>query len=464
MTLHSLHSEYPSTILSMQSTPPFLSWSRFPRELADEIAGHNIEDVPTLGAMCLASKAMRLSAIEHLFSTVHFTCADDFNPWWANMLRRTPRLQTAVRKVRFSDKFQTEAWRMRHPGTSYPKQLHEAVIPPQIPIMPNVCVVEWAGDQDLIPISVAVAYMALFPNITELRLRSLTFTSMDDLVNLLGSCGRLRVLSTSRTDVLIDALIDRKSTPFDLSALEELEIEGYTCILPLIVTRRFRPAGLLSLRYLNFETIDIQAAESTLHLATPSLINLDLAPDLSKGAHVLRSVVEMFSRLPPLQALRTLSISLYQAQLVLNASEAPAPVLTRLILRIPLSHVDVDRSFMDLDWILQSVFPWGRKSESMRSALTRKFPLIRRLGFHFCVTRESPIHFRRRLRRRMEWQLMKRLEETGADVAKIVEVDWLDDKYVPVVYNGTTGKPRWKLALETPEPESEASDCELSGW
>ncbi|KAJ7669375.1 hypothetical protein DFH06DRAFT_1180772 [Mycena polygramma] len=448
----------------MQVPQPVLSWSRFPRELADEIAGHNIDDVPTLGAMCLASKTMRLSAIEHLFSTVHFTCADDFNPWWANMLRRTPRLQTAVRKVKFSDKFQTEAWKRRHPGSLRPKQLHEAVVPPQIPVMPNVRVVEWAGDQGLIPISMAVAYMALFPNMTELSLRSLTFTSMDDVVKLLGSCGRLRVLSTSCTDVLLDTPVDRKSSPLDLTALEELELGGYTCILPLIMTRRFPPTGLVSLRYLNFETIDIQAAERTLHLAAPSLISLDLAPDLSINAHVIRFMVEMFCRLPPLQALRTLSISLYQAEQVLNASK-DAPTLTTLILRIPLFHVDVDRNSIDFDWILQAVFPWGRKSESMRSALTRKFPLIRRLGFHFCAPRKSPIHFRRGLRRRMERQLMKRLEETEADVAEMVELDWLDDNYDPVVYNRSTGKPPWKLDPEIPEPESEASDCELSvGW
>ncbi|KAJ7669396.1 hypothetical protein DFH06DRAFT_1294177, partial [Mycena polygramma] len=254
-------------------------WSRIPTEIALEIVAHNTDDVPSLRAMCLVSKSMRSLAIEHLFSFVDFACEQDIS-WWRDMLQRTPELQTIVKKVKFSyvdfgDKF----WIMRHPEVYSPKQLHEAVVPLQIPTMPNVRVVEWEGwdGTNFFPISMAVACMALFPKVTELDLCFITFNTMDDIVKLLGTCGILRALSVcciqaTQEDVPLSTVVSS-----DLNALERLTIQSFTCIPPLVAISP--PAGLLSFRYIDFDIEDIQAAERVLQLAAPSLVNLELAPE-----------------------------------------------------------------------------------------------------------------------------------------------------------------------------------------
>ncbi|KAJ7669377.1 hypothetical protein DFH06DRAFT_1294162 [Mycena polygramma] len=415
--------------------------------------------------MCLVSKTMRSLAVEHLFSSIRFGCEQDLS-FWETMVPRTPRLQTIVKKVTFCETgFEDEDWIMRDPAVYSPRRrLREAVVPPQISPMPNVRIVEWEGDSDMyLAVPMAVAYMSLFPNVEALGLDYITFDGLDEAAKLLGACGRLKVLSTFNTNARVKTLcstVGQEISPFDFTALEELTIDFYTCLLPLVTSSS--PAGLLSFRYVNFGIDDdIQAAETVLQHAASSLTNLDLAMAPSStfdDPDDLRLMVELFGRLPALPALRTLALSVTQAEPILNESTAPA--LITLILRIPLlffGSVELDCAIFDE--ILQTFLPWGGRSESMRSALTHKFPLLRRITFHFCVAQQSPIHFRRGLRRRVERQLMKRLEETGADIAELVELDWLDDDYDPVVYSKTSGKPPWKLAPGTLEPETEASDC-----
>ncbi|KAJ6491268.1 hypothetical protein C8R47DRAFT_444647 [Mycena vitilis] len=413
--------------------------------------------------MCLVSTAIRSLALEPLFSCIQFSCAQDFS-WWDTMVRRTPRLQNIVKKVKFCNEvsiFEDEGWMMRHPEVCAPKALHEVVIPPQILTMPNVHIVEWEGDLDLpLAASMACAYMALFPNVTELNLRYLTMTSTDDIARLLGSCRSLRVLSTCCTDVLVDTPVDPENSPLDLTGLEQLTFENYTCILPLLETSP--PATLLSFKCVDFEIEAMQAVETVLQLAAPSLVNLQLGllDRFDSSEDVISSFVEPFRRMPAFPSLERLAIFLAEAEPVLDALKA-APTLTTLILRIPLSLEDDESYLASFKTILHSAFPWGGRSESMKRVLTRKFPLIRRIGFHFCAANMSTIHFRRASRRRMERQLTERLDETGAHVAEYLELNWLDSNYDPVVYNKTNGKPPWKLEADILEPDTEEeSDCE----
>jgi hypothetical protein len=172
-------------------------------------------------------------------------------------------------------------------------------------------------------------------------------------------------------------------------------------------------------------------------------------------------VIEMLNRLPAFPALDTLSLVLsdQSTKQLLNALSA-APKLTTLNFRIMLDSGagdDFDRE--DFRYLIGETFPWGG-SESMRSVLTQKFPLLHRIGFYICVPRNSTMHFRRGLRRRMERELKNRLEETGADLAGYLEMGWLDEKFNPVVCRETNGKLPWKLPPDFSEPETEESDCE----
>jgi len=192
--------------------------------------------------------------------------------------------------------------------------------------------------------------------------------------------------------------------------------------------------------------------EKLLRLAATSLVDLIVDPIYINHSKD-RQVVEMFSRLPAFPALSMLSLSLSetrQAEHILNALVA-APHLTTLIFRIILDNENDHEDYAVFKRILNTGLPLDP------SMLTQKFPLIKRIGVYFCVERGSGLHFRRGLRRRME---QRSREKAGSDVAKYLELKWLDADQKPVTYNTTSGKPPWKLPFWIPEPETESSDCE----
>jgi hypothetical protein len=167
--------------------------------------------------------------------------------------------------------------------------------------------------------------------------------------------------------------------------------------------------------------------------------------------------MDMLNRLPEFPALDTLSLVLNEWSEGLVSALPAAPRLTTLHLRVVFGHEDY-HSREDFRGIIHRVFPWG--GQSMRGALTQKFPLLQRTEFQFCAPRHSVMHFRRGLRRRMERELVARLQDTGADLVEYLDVRWLDSEYSPVVYSKTNGKPRWKLPPNHFEPDTEESDCE----
>jgi hypothetical protein len=262
---------------------------RFPAEIELEVAAHLAEDKTSLRAMSLVSKRMRLLAIEHLFSVVNFVCAQDFSQW-LNMLHRTPRLRTVVRRVAFLDTNIFWAACLRDMRSLELRQLRDAVVPPEIPIMPNVRVVHWGMTS--IEISMAVAYMALFPNIKELSLYKVQVPGFDELAKLLGACGVLRVLSFNDTHIEGDSrrggfgllgTVEKHKWPLDLSALEELAVKDcfdeHEYLIDLLV--KSHPTGLRSLTFSEgvvdcLPPSSIPAMVKLLRLAAPSLVNLTM--------------------------------------------------------------------------------------------------------------------------------------------------------------------------------------------
>lgn len=184
----------------------------------------------------------------------------------------------------------------------------------------------------------------------------------------------------------------------------------------------------------------------------------------------MHKIFEIFEHLPLLPALDSFTICLdshQQARRLITALTA-APNLTTLIFRIVFNS-DYDGWILGtLDTTLKSIFPWGAPSgvasESMKSALTRNFPLIRQIRFHFCAYRASEMHYRRGLRREMERQLKSQVKRTRADVEEYLQVAWFDEDYNPVTYSKTNGKPPWKVFRNSgdEEPETEASESDNS--
>ncbi|KAJ7034549.1 hypothetical protein C8F04DRAFT_566844 [Mycena alexandri] len=470
-TIRSLAIEY---LLKLREGKYEVEQVRIPPELVYEIVGLCADDGPSLSALCLVSKTIRSLAIEHLFSVINFGCTADLKQW-RTMVRRTPKLQNIVKQVNFTDVNDTRADRWRYQPLRSCRSIEHAAMPPTIPVMPNVTIVEWSTPS--IKVKTAVAYLALLPSLNELRVKNTSFFNYGDFTQFLGACGSLKILSFHAVIVRQRPWdIAEEPTPFDLTALEELSVIG--CgdpnEHPLHLRRDFitdllteiQPR-LTSLTFVgdlyHRDPCSLIGMHKLLRMAAANLVNLTVDSQYLSDMEVPRPI-EMFRTLE-LPALSRLSISLgsnRQAQKILYALKAP--ILRELIFRIPLYKDDqYDREYFQK--ILDTAFPWGQ-SASMKSFVAAKFPSVQRIGFHFCVARTSHIHFRRGVRRKLEALLRARLEETGADVAELLQVEWLDDKYNPVVYSKTTGKPHWKFPrarsryLQLPEPDTESSDWE----
>ncbi|KAJ7484344.1 hypothetical protein FB451DRAFT_82497 [Mycena latifolia] len=461
----------------MQSSYP---WHQLPPELLQEITGHNADDVPTLRALSLVSKTMRSMAIKELFSIIHFACAEDFARW-LDMLGRTPGPGNIVQKVKFSDL--GPLWLERHRGLDKATNISRAAIPPIILHMPNVRVVEWDLNGGNFKLGMPVAYMALFPNIQRLYLSHMPFSSVMSLANFIAACGSLKVISFLGR--LIDSGPQAESDPGDSDAigtslqlcplnfaeLEELSVAStYTEGTRDFLVHLVKHSPPVELKSLSFERVmdfdqdpcSIPAMEELLKLAASSLVNLAVEPTLWSIPQ--DQIPEMFGRLPAFPSLQSLTIWLSpnrQAEWLVKALTAALNLHT-LIFRIGFTdHYDINEHRRHLDEILRVAFPWDT-SESLKSLLKDKFPLLRRIGFHFSLSHTSDMHFRRGLRRRMERRLRGHLDQAGADVAEYLELEWFDEKYNPATYSKTSGKPPWEVSRHywNPEPQTEASDCE----
>jgi hypothetical protein len=165
--------------------------------------------------------------------------------------------------------------------------------------MPNVSIVQWESDIDsdthTIDNSMAIAYMSLFPNSTELCLSGMNFypagfaSGFDKLARFL--CGRkLRVLSFWNTHVWGE--LNEERLTFDLTALEELRVVG--CCPAFFDSTEFvsqlveasRPTALKSLTFAGRFSLgtsnapcSLQTIENILLIANPCLVNLSLIWD-----------------------------------------------------------------------------------------------------------------------------------------------------------------------------------------
>ncbi|KAJ7765523.1 hypothetical protein B0H14DRAFT_3895252 [Mycena olivaceomarginata] len=252
---------------------------RIPPELIAEIAAHSADNPPALRTMSLVSKAVRTFAIEHLFAVIHFACEQDIT-WWGAMVQRTPGLQHIVKRVKFSD---PSADGIKcHQQVQSPEPLSKAVVPPKIPIMrhmPNISIVEWESDTHTMDSSMAIAYMSLFLNSTELCLSGMNFylagfaSGFNELARFL--CGRkLRVLSFCNTHVWGEP--NEECLTFDLTTLEELRV----------LVEASRPAMLKSLTFAGRFSLgtsnapcSLQTRENILLIVNPCLVNLSLIWD-----------------------------------------------------------------------------------------------------------------------------------------------------------------------------------------
>ncbi|KAJ7636853.1 hypothetical protein FB45DRAFT_1056124 [Roridomyces roridus] len=442
-------------------------WSRIPAELQHEITAYNADDMDTLRALCLASKTTRPFAITHLFSVIRFSCVEDF-AWWIEMLGRTPVLTSIVKQVKIL-------------GNDVPRRLNRSrrrILPtvtklsgnqiiPAFPHLPHVHSVEYNGPGIL---DIAVQSAPLFPRMHKLQLVNIAFPSFHRLTELVGSCGLLTWLAFDTVRVESLEPESPHQVP-NLTGLTQLFVKNCQSQLDKWILRLIALYQPLGLRTLVLERPDktsaciVTTAKKLLRLCTSSLVNLTLdSIFMHTGTYgALHGSFDLLLRLPVFTALDSLTIWLsYRAAHVIGQIQGPAPKLTRLSFRFPLYKPEYERNLEAFDTLLESVLPQNT-SQSLKISISKKFPLCRRIAFHFCAPRDSELHYRRGMRRQMEWRLIHRLEVTaGSDIEKYLQIEWLDEDFRPIVYRDN-GKPPWTATWFThcyPEPETEASDVE----
>ncbi|KAF7316706.1 hypothetical protein HMN09_00403700 [Mycena chlorophos] len=483
-------------------SPPRPGWSQLPCELRLEIACHT-QDLHTLRSMCLASRAMRESAVEQLFSVVVFSWPEDLS-YWHEVLSRTPRLSNTVKTVEFSGLDHTPSRRGKGKSRVPWKK---APFHPSIPPFSRAHTVIWNALSTEEPTEpevteLMVSYMALFPALRTLELHHICFGAFGPFSRLLSSCSLLKYAvfncvevwePESESEVESDwdeEQIDLHRTrvsernallqvaSFDLTSLERLRIMGsgeYTDAL----FERSSPRNLTHLVVRGSPESDeppqhMQMGTLLGTLATVSrLVHLRIDPSFNlTGSWSLdydtspRPLPQTFS-FPVLESL-TLELRKNQhAQIFLRCIKADN--LTMLALQIGLefgySSRDEEEHLTD---ITDHAFPWDpSEEETMRDMLTNQFPALDEVRFQPYADRQSKVHWSRRLRGRMEYKLRRRLNRTRTFiVADFLTVEWLDEHLGPVVY-GRNGKPRQYEYDDSRgrEPSTdEESDHELEDW
>ncbi|KAJ7056217.1 hypothetical protein C8F01DRAFT_1157132 [Mycena amicta] len=416
-------------------------WSDLPPELTIRIAYHNADDVATLRAMRLVSRAMRDVATEPLFSVVRFACQEDFTDW-LDMLRETPSLVMAVRKVKVSVSLQG---------------------PPMLPTLPNVEEVEWARKgKDIWSTEFAAMYMRrVFSGATRLSLVDVQFGDLTELSSLLLSCNLLNSLTICRsTNLSLGTAPHLPGAPtVDLSQLHELTLIAHSDArvqnphsLRLLL-QRSQPTQLRVLKLLSErDFVDLGADDARnpcsvatiitlLRFAAPSLTHLTINPSFSD-----RYVNPLFNstttRFPPFVSLVEFALHLgrlgedsFHAESFFAALN-PIPQLStlRFVSRVYGTERD------DYKWFI-SLFCW-KSTELSGDALRARFPSLQKVVWAFRVapyayghTATATAICTREYRIEMERRLVLRLEELGMgdlnEVASLLRVEWLDGEYRP---------------------------------
>nr|GAT48855.1 predicted protein [Mycena chlorophos] len=363
-------------------------WSNIPTEIGLQIAYHNADDLQTLLAMSLASRAMRNVSIEPLFSTLHFSCREDFARWLA-MLHHRPSLGSAVRRVKLSLPLQDA------PSSD-------------IPSMINVVEVEWSSNQPW-DSKIAGLYMTqLFPKATRLSLMHQQFRHLAEISYLVRSCALpLRRLTIRNTSVSEDANARPPNelgvVPVDLSALAELTLHSNAAnfdsngqnslgrllsinppqlhTLKLYATNMFQPCAMMTMILL-------------LRTSASTLTHLDIDPNRHPRQNPLFNVAIM--AIPQLSALLELTIHLTPLNTVPSSdiissrgqsesfflSLGPMPSLATLhfVIRIPSGQRPPEMDYNALNDVF-SFRPLALREETLKA----RFRALEHVEWVFCV-------------------------------------------------------------------------------
>jgi hypothetical protein len=308
--------------------------------------------------------------------------------------------------------------------------------------MPNVQTVIY--ESSIADLTMAVPFLLMFPNMTQLHLTS-TFDDFDGISKFLGACGKLHALKL--VDVRVNGAggadnLERcpQSSLFDLSALLKLTVQ-WTQPRNLIVDLMSHSSPV-ALRSLCFGepaanvVCSVAAMEKLLTLGAESLhkLALDLTLDDAGTFLFIHSFsltclvggfeVEMLQRLPPFPSLDSVAVWFVPESPMTIDLFPTAPKLTTMELRIPCYRREKEDFQQDVKYLTDMLGTRLMRNDFTMANLLRRFPQFRQLIFQLYPPADSYLHCDLDSRRTLESLILEMIEDQ--DLANRVSFQWLN--------------------------------------
>ncbi|KAJ7648647.1 hypothetical protein DFH06DRAFT_1209259 [Mycena polygramma] len=424
--------------------------------------------------MALTSKTLRAEALVHLFAAINLSQPKD-RAMWGEMVIREPQLATSIVKEISFDRFfnRNRGGRPRN-AQHYPPRPIE---PPSLPQMPNVQRVTWCTELLVDQTPMALRYLSLFPNLTELRL-SAAFDQFDSLARVLAACGRLSALylSEMRADRYCRMSRPYSGPAFDLAGVQKLEVQCLTSAEFIVDLITHSPPLRLKELIIGGPEGQLPCSSAVLRhilrFAAQSLEVLQVEPSFCTK-HEPRSPFCKYAlaSLPSLgsfPALRSLKMWLdpdIGVQAVLNVINAlpPSPNLVSITLRIPFftaagaSQAEIES---DIQGFTQTIHSLAQSPLLLDAALLQRFPRFDTLRIDFCTTPLSYFDYTPALRRRMERFLRRETVHMNGSL----EMEWfsLDADVQRLSFRGD-GMPPYGIRSQPPYRNPYVDDEHILG-
>ncbi|KAJ7447301.1 hypothetical protein B0H11DRAFT_2082897 [Mycena galericulata] len=369
---------------------------RIPPEILHEIVAHNRDDIPTLCNMALASKTLRAATIIHLFAAINLSQSEDFRVW-SGMVVRNPKLAAKIVKEVSFDRF------FNRDRVGKPRMQRQSLRLRDlrsIPQMPHVRLVTCCTELFIDETPLALSCLALFPNLTELRLRA-AFKHFHSLAQVLATSPQLKALYLVETQCY-SPRVNRQgpvSCPycgptFDLTALEKLEVQCQNRADFIIDMITLSPPRALKSLIIGNPAAQLPCSTSVVNrlfrLGAPTLEDLEVEPSFYEQHY---KVLAILKTLPPFPVLHSLRIWLAPGMCVtallqfLHALPS-SPNVTSITFRTALfttagaTQAQIENQIRAFTETIRSL---SQSPILAKTDLLQHYPRFEHLGFHFCA-------------------------------------------------------------------------------
>ncbi|KAJ7447289.1 hypothetical protein B0H11DRAFT_2082853 [Mycena galericulata] len=446
---------------------------RIPPEILHEIVAHNRDDIPTLCNMALASKTLRAATIIHLFAAINLSQSEDFRVW-SGMVVRNPKLAAKIVKEVSFDRFfnRDRAGKPRRQRQSL--RLRDLR---SIPQMPHVRLVTCCTELFIDETPLALSCLALFPNLTELRLRA-AFKHFHSLAQVLATSPQLKALYLVETQCY-SPRVNRQgpvSRPycgptFDLTVLEKLDVQ---CLNPadfIIDLITLSPPRALKSLIIGNPAAQLPCSTSVVirlfRLSAPTLESLEVEPSFYERDCKIWAIMKILPSFPVLHSLRIwLAPGIgVKAMLWFLRALHSSPSITSITFRMALfttagaTQAQIENQIRTFTETIRSL---SQSPILAKTDLDRHYPRFEHLGFHFCALPLSYFDYTPAIRKKMEQFVTRETAHLGCPL--VMEWFSIDADIKPLSFR-ENGTPSYGIPFhaQPPYPHSTVDDKAMLG-